>query len=285
VQLKRPPSHRSVVLGTPWKGVYATHIESDRHYGRHSHATYGMGFVERGAHRSASGRGRVDAYAGDVLTCNPGEVHDGQPLGGLSRRWKIVYLEPAALAAAMQEPGAAGISAVEITRPVIQDAILRKSLERLLGRLENWSRAKEPAGTARLACEEALVQSCALLLDRHSTAPLAYEAPGDVRQVRERLADDPLNAPTLAELASIAGLSRYQVLRRFGKAYGLPPHAWLLQQRAERARRLIREGDGLVTAAASAGFADQSHMSRVFQRQFGFTPGAWKTAMGRPAAQ
>ena len=36
-------------------------------------------------------------------------------------------------------------------------------------------------------------------------------------------------------------------------------------------------------AAAAAGFADQPHMTRIFTRQFGFTPGAWKSAVLRRA--
>jgi AraC-like DNA-binding protein len=244
-----------------------------------------MGFVERGAQRSASGRGRVDAYAGDVITTNPGEVHDGEPLGGPSRRWRMLYLEPAALAAVMNEPGAAAMTAMEIARPVIEDTALRRALVRLFAHLENWNAGKCSTAADLLACEESLVRSCALLLERHATVATVREAPGDVRQVRERLADDLVNAPMLSELASIAGLSKYQVLRRFEKAYGLPPHAWLVQQRAERARRLIRGGGSLALAAVSAGFADQSHMSRVFLRHFGFTPGAWKTATERAAPQ
>jgi AraC-like DNA-binding protein len=233
-----------------------------------------MGFVEHGAQRSASGRGRVDAYAGDVITTNPGEVHDGQPLGAATRRWRMLYLDPEAMAAVMEGP----VSAVEIARPVIDDASLRRVLQRLFARLERWSAAKSASGAEALACEESLVQSCALLLSRHATAPTAQETNADLERVRDRLADDPFDAPTLAELASIAGLSKYQVLRRFAKLYGLPPHAWLLQRRAERARQLIREGGSLAHVATSAGFADQSHMSRVFLRHFGFTPGAWKAA-------
>ena len=285
MNMKRTTSHRFFVFGSPWKGVFCTQVESDRHYGRHSHATYGVGFVEHGAQRSASGRGRVDAYVGDVITTNPGEVHDGEPLGGPSRRWRMLYLEPSALAALMKEPGAAAITAVEITRPVIQDTVLRRALARLFVHLENWNAGRHSTAADLLACEESLVRSCALLLGRHTTAATVREAPGDVRHVRERLAGDLLNAPTLSELASIAGLSKYQVLRRFEKTYGLPPHAWLVQERAERARGLIRAGGSLALAAASAGFADQSHMSRVFLRHFGFTPGAWKTATERAAPQ
>jgi AraC-like DNA-binding protein len=99
-------------------------------------------------------------------------------------------------------------------------------------------------------------------------------------RVRERLADELLEPPSLAELASMEGLSKYQLLRRFEKTYGVPPHAWLLARRAERARRLIRDGASLALAAASSGFADQSHMTRVFVRHFGFTPGAWRKAAG-----
>ncbi|HYU29433.1 MAG TPA: AraC family transcriptional regulator, partial [Gemmatimonadales bacterium] len=100
----------------------------------------------------------------------------------------------------------------------------------------------------------------------------------DLQQVRERLADDSARVPSLADLAQLTGLSRYQVLRRFERAYGLPPHAWLLRRRAERARVLIRDGVTLAAAAAETGFADQSHLTRVFARQFGFTPGAWRRA-------
>lgn len=259
---RTPAEHQCGVLGSPWNGVYCTHIESARHYGRHWHDTYGMGFVEHGAQRSASGRGNVEAYAGDVITTNPGEVHDGRPLGGPSRRWRIVYFDPGVLAS--MTPAATGDAA--ITRPVIQDAGLRRALQRLFARLEKRAEV--------LACEEAFVEACALLLHSHTTVAPIREAHGEVKRVRDRLADESGGAPTLAELATMAGLSKYQLLRRFQKTYGVPPHAWLLQRRAERARGLIRGGCGLAAAAASCSFADQSHMTRVFVRQFGFTPGA-----------
>jgi len=263
----KSPQHRSRVTRSPWDGIYCTQMESGRHFGKHWHATYGFGLLERGAHRSASGRGTVEAYAGDVITTNPGEVHDGCPLGGPPRRWWIVSVDVAA------DSMFAGD--VEITRPVIRDAGLRRVLQRLFRRIEGWSGESSEA----MACEESLAEAGGLLMARYGTVPLPREGGGDMQRLRERLADDPLRPPTLADLAKMAGLSRYQVLRRFERAYGLPPHAWLLRQRAERARALIRSGMGLAAAAASSGFSDQSHMTRIFVRQFGFTPGAWRKAM------
>jgi AraC-like DNA-binding protein len=277
--MTKAPEHHARVFGSPWNGVYCTHIESGRHFGRHWHATYGFGFLEHGAHSSASGRGNVDAYAGDVITTNPGEVHDGRPLGGASRRWRIVYVDCDLLSSISR-----GRS--EITRPVIQDARLRRALQRLFHRVEHWSARRFASAAEALACEESLVEACALLMARYGTARPSGEAPpGDVRQVHDRLADDPFDPPTLADMAKMAGLSRYQVLRRFESVYGLPPHAWLLRQRAERARALIRDGSSLAEAAASSGFSDQSHMTRIFVRQFGFTPGAWRRAVVRAPLQ
>jgi len=259
-----------VVFATPWQAVYGTGIESARHYGKHWHATYGLGLLEHGAQRSASGRGSVDAYAGDLIATNPGEVHDGRPLGGALRRWRIVYFEPGVMASM------AGRADVEVTCPVIRDAALRRALQGLFAALQRW---RDGGDAEVLACDEALVQVCGLVLDRHATGtPLLREAPADVTRARDRLADDLLNPPTLAELAAMAGLSKYQLLRRFRQAYGVPPHAWLMAQRVERARVLIRAGASLAHAAASSGFADQSHLTRVFVRQFGFTPGAWRRA-------
>jgi AraC-like DNA-binding protein len=47
----------------------------------------------------------------------------------------------------------------------------------------------------------------------------------------------------------------------------------------DRARRLIASGMPLAAAAAEAGFADQSHLSRRFKRTYVLTPGRWATAL------
>lgn len=294
--MTQPPLHQCQVFGSPWQGVYCTQAESSRHYSRHWHAVYGLGLLDHGAQSSASGRGQVDAYAGDLITTNPGEVHDGQPLGSASRRWRMVYVEPGALRALAAEDhgGATGQGDIAFTRPVIQDAALAQALHTLITRVAHWNaqgslaphappQATAPGAVHRLACEESLAQTCALLLRHHanlapvSAGSMARAAPA-LQQVRDWLADAPLAPPTLAQMAAWAGLSRYQLLRRFADAYGLPPHAWLLQQRAERSRHLIRRGASLADAAAASGFADQGHMTRIFARQFGFTPGAWQKA-------
>src|SRR2546428_3055566 len=85
--------HVARVLASPLTGVYSTHIDSAQQFSRHWHDTYGFGFLEHGAQEWFSGRGIVRGYPGEVITTNPGEVHDGRPLGPPTRRWRIVYVD------------------------------------------------------------------------------------------------------------------------------------------------------------------------------------------------
>nr|WP_272942491.1 helix-turn-helix transcriptional regulator [Novosphingobium sp. Rr 2-17] len=82
----------------------------------------------------------------------------------------------------------------------------------------------------------------------------------------------------MADLAGESGLSRFQVVRGFKRAFGLAPHAYLLQCRINLTRRLIASGLPLAEAAIASGFADQSHMTRLFARNFGVSPGAFGRA-------
>jgi len=116
---KREPDACRVV-SSPWPRVFGTDIDSVRQYDRHWHTTFGFGLIERGAHRSMSGRGIVDAQVGDVITTNPGEGHDGRPLGGASHHWRMIYLDPAVMASMVGQPETPAVD-VRLTRPVIQD--------------------------------------------------------------------------------------------------------------------------------------------------------------------
>jgi AraC-like DNA-binding protein len=56
-------------------------------------------------------------------------------------------------------------------------------------------------------------------------------------------------------------------------------HAYLIQRRIDLVRSLIAQGHSLAAAAAAAGFADQSHMTRAFRIKYGLTPGAYARAL------
>lgn len=246
-------------------GVDLVVADSARAFGRHVHEQFGIGLIERGAQTSASGRGTVEAGPGDLITVNPGEVHDGRPHDASGRRWRMVYVDPSLLLAAADDVEAG--HRFEFTAPVLREKALAARFEAF------FDAARGDDGLQRDAALLALVST--LLRPRHGGSPAVVAG---VLAARERIDDDPAAAPTLAGLAAAAGLSRYQFLRAFTHLTGLPPHAYLLQRRMQRARRLVAAGLPLAEVAAAAGFADQSHMTRVFARHLGLTPGAFAAA-------
>ena len=93
-----------------------------------------------------------------------------------------------------------------------------------------------------------------------------------------RSRDTYLDDITAADLASAAGRSRFAVHRAFTSAYGMAPGDYQRQLRLRAARRLIAQGSPISTAAAQAGFSDQSHLTRWFIRCYGVTPGGYQRA-------
>ena len=82
---------------------------------------------------------------------------------------------------------------------------------------------------------------------------------------------------SLAQLAASAALSPTHFSRAFRQTTGMPPFAWLLQRRVERAKTLLDRPDlGLATIALEVGFAAQSQFTTAFRRATGVPPGAWR---------
>jgi AraC family transcriptional regulator len=113
----------------------------------------------------------------------------------------------------------------------------------------------------------------------HSYAPPRGRllSPLQERRVISRLLDDVARDTTLDELAGLCGMSRSHFIRAFRQITGMPPHRWLTMQRLKRAKGLLRGTKMPITEIAlTCGFADQSHLTRVFSKVFAISPGAWR---------
>jgi AraC-like DNA-binding protein len=98
-----------------------------------------------------------------------------------------------------------------------------------------------------------------------------------VRRACERLEADLGGRATLQQIAAELGLSASHFSRAFRITTGLPPHQWLLHQRVAKAKQLLSDRRvPLSEVAIAAGFANQSHLTRVFSSIAGVSPGAWR---------
>jgi AraC-like DNA-binding protein len=100
-------------------------------------------------------------------------------------------------------------------------------------------------------------------------------------RMRACLEADATDSLDLEALAREVGLSRFQALRAFKRAFGLPPHAYRLRKKVAVARRSLRGGARVADVAASCGFVDESHLGRHFKRHFGVTPAEYARAAYR----
>jgi len=124
------------------------------------------------------------------------------------------------------------------------------------------------------------------LLAAHTGAPATFEpatgglSPHALRRTIERLRSDKDADVSLAALASDAGLSRFHFCRAFKESTGLSPHAWLRQQRLERAMNRLCETDASIElVAAELGYASQTAFTAAFKKLTGETPSEWRRRM------
>jgi len=254
-------------------GVEAVEAATRHAFARHWHEQYGIGVIHQGAQKSLSGRGMVEAGSGDTITVNPGEVHDGIPIGDAGRSWRMLYFDPEVIQAAFSDMNEGTPATCEFVWPAKTDARVAGLFHRLYSAI-----TENAPGPSDLLREELLLQLLAHVVRERSEASASQSAPATIRAARTLMDDEPAAPVTLADLARQSGMSRFQLLRGFARATGFTPHAYLMQRRTDLARRLIAQGTPLADAAAASGFADQSHMTRMFTRKYGISPGAYATA-------
>ena|SRR5688572_943726 len=127
----------------------------------------------------------------------------------------------------------------------------------------------------------AIEAGCLDLLVTASRMPHRRERrrPAWILRVAEFLQAEFRAAPSLAQLAAVAGVHPSHLLREFKRAFGETPASRVRRLRVESTASRLSNGDEPLTEiAADAGFADQSHFTRQFRRHFGMTPSAYRRA-------
>ena len=106
-------------------------------------------------------------------------------------------------------------------------------------------------------------------------------APWQERRAKEILSANLDRGVPLKDVAQECRLSLSHFSRAFRSSMGVAPHSWLLTRRIEVAKQKLRDSRlPLAEVALACGFADQSHLTRVFTRMVGVSPGAWRRALG-----
>ncbi len=232
----------------------------------HSHREYSLGIIHEGITRDSIPGKEISLEKNDTILFPPELVHLCRPDADRPFAFTMIYMERNWFERALIGTSAsAEPSRGRITQE--QESVLdhlKEGLCQLETDLRNW--------------EEEFIQCIAGLLqlqDRDGSSAAEPELTALTEKIRKELDGTPAEQRSLEEMAAEAGISRYSLIRRFKKAYGLPPHAYLQNRRIRYCQSALKQGREMSAVALEAGFTDQSHMIRTFRLYTGMTPGEY----------
>jgi AraC-like DNA-binding protein len=238
-----------------------------RAYEPHRHDTYAIGLTLRGVQSFDYRGATVHSRPGQAIVLHPDELHDGRAGTAAGFRYRLAYIEPRLVHAALGGQRALPFAREAVTADARLISAIAPALQDLDAPLEDLQRDQLvfAVATALAALDRSV--------DRVALGPACARAVGRARDFLDARLE---RVVTSEQLEAVTGLSRFTLARHFHAALGTSPYRYLVMRRLDRARRLIASGVALAEAAAASGFADQSHMSRHFKRTYGVSPGRWQ---------
>lgn len=240
---------------------------SGRAFARHRHDTYAIGVTETGV-QMFDYRGRVErSTPGHVVVLHPDETHDGRAGAQGGFGYRIVYVDPARIAAAVRTIQGRPTPLPFVRAPVSRNPTLACAVTAA------FRSAPEPLALDSLVLRlaEGLIEG-----DPNARSARAPRRVDHAALARGRAFLDSRRAIVRsAELEAVTGLNRYELARQFRAWYGTSPYRYSLMRRLEFARNKLRGGSPLADLALRAGFADQPHFTRMFRSAYGLTPGRY----------
>ena len=241
----------------------------DSAYEPHRHDSYAIGITTAGVQTFRYRGTRRVCLPGQLHVLHPDETHDGAAGTDDGFGYRILYVAPELVRDAL-----GGGPLPFVADPVQTLAPATRLVASLLVDID------EPiSDLARAEIAATLADTLRELGGRPSPGPATI----DLRAVglaRDYLAAHASEQTPASTLEAVAGVDRFTLARHFRRALGTSPDRYRTMRRLGLARAAIERGLPLAEAAASAGFADQSHMTRQFKRAYGLTPARWTALTG-----
>jgi AraC-like DNA-binding protein len=234
-------------------------------YHKHRHDTYGVCLTTAGV-QAFDYRGAAEiSLTGQVTVLHPDELHDGHAGTEEGFGYRMLYVDPALIFAAVQTICGRASSLPFVHAPVVVSPALAAAIAGA------FQTTREPLAIDSLVVQlaEGLVQadpSC-----RQAALPRRFDLAA-LERARQFLDAHKTRVVRSEELEAVTGLTRYDLARQFRTLCGTSPYRYLLMRRLDVARAQVARRRPLAQVALEAGFADQAHFTRMFRATFGVTP-------------
>jgi AraC-like DNA-binding protein len=235
-------------------------------YAPHTHDAFVIAITESGGAEIANGRVVERVCPSILFISNPEERQSARM--GESKRWlyRSLYVTRPATTVIAHRLGVEDVPC--FTRSMFEDVDM-------IGRFGHLHRVLEAENDA-LGVDEVLADAFGALFSRYGNDGARPERAPHDRALADRIIElmsaryeENLG---LDELASVAGLTSFQLIGLFKRTVGLTPHAYLIHIRLNADCRHLKRGYTLAESALAAGFCDQSALTKHFKRCYGITP-------------
>ncbi len=248
------------------RATYITHSFSP-----HTHEGFAISVIVEGADAFTYRGSAHVAPAGSVVVIHPGEVHTGHAALETGWSFRSLYPDAALLQQTASEVAGRKKPIPYFPAPIIYDEQLAQCINCLHVALET--------STDQLERSSRLLWTLAQVIARYADTGVELRSIGQehraVKRVQDYLTAHYADNIALEQLAAIAELSPFHLIRVFRRQVGLPAHAYLTQVRLKEAKILLALGLPIAQVALLTGFVDQSHLTKHFKRTVGVTPGQY----------
>jgi AraC-like DNA-binding protein len=247
----------------------------------HFHESFAIGVVESGTVTIRTHRGVWIAGAGAILAFAPREVHSAEAVSEGGYSYRMIYPSVEMMGELRGLRWREGTVPPFFRAPVVNDGQISREFL-----IAHHTLMENGVGSA---AEASLSRSLKPLILRHGHAPNHGARSTEAEQAmvcraRTYLADRLSERVRLGPLAHECGVSPFHLIRVFQRVAGVPPYAYLVQLRVNRAQALLARGRSVADVAYSCGFSDQSHLTRTFKKVVGVPPGQYARQLGLAAA-
>jgi AraC family transcriptional regulator len=226
----------------------------------HTHESAYFSLLQSGSYEETWGARRLE-YARGSIAFHPAALTHADVIGSTGGRFVTIevgraWLDKVADVAALDaEPRLLPPEIAWLARRALREAV-------------------EAAPGAAVAIEALVLE---MLVASSRAADKAHPKTPDATRALEAVRADPFRRWTLEALAAECGMPPAALSRAIRKQTSKTLGAIALEARIQAAAELVRKDDRpLAEIARAAGFADQSHFTRLFRRVTGTTPGAWR---------
>ena len=252
-------------------------------FSRHFHDTYTIGLNEGGLGQCLHGSNRHHHRPGMFTCINPGEVHTGEAVSESGWKFRNLYISQAVARYSLSELGYPTNRALPCFPQIsVEDVPAQRLFNRLFAVLEKSEDFSTELSESSLEQQSLLLHFFSRFFAKHTRLPdigsrgrsVETQPIVKVRAYIEARCTDNFSIQDLAELVN---LNPYYLIRCFREQVGTSPHQYKLHWQLQRAKRAVLKADASIAAvAADCGFYDQSHLTRIFKRALGVSPGRYR---------